>query len=162
MKRATGLKGLVLTLNNANVSITDAEAKKVIDTFLWALNKQGKRKDWSYMVWVFFSRTEASPEEQVKQFKKCKPTAVRPHFHVILFANPCKTVADWINDYFNPKQASKRKRLGMVKRQNISNVAGLIDYGNRQSVFSMSRKNIGTEDLKKLDISSYEKAEKTL
>lgn len=160
MERATGLKGIVLTLNRENVNITDVEAKKVIDAFLWALNKQGKRKDWSYMIWVFFSRSEAPPEEQIEPLKRCKPKAVRPHFHVILFANPCKTVVDWINDYFNPKKTSKRRRLGIVIKGSVSNVAGLIDYGDRQGVFSVHRNKIGSEDIRKLDISSYEKAGK--
>ncbi len=122
---------LILTLNNANVHITDEEAEAAIKKLLDALRWKAKKEKWSYYIFIGFSRSN----QKIK--------AERPHFHIFLFANPCCTVVHWINDYWNPPKKSRRKSRGIVKRKGIDEQkAGyfLNGYIRGQSVFTREQK----------------------
>ena len=160
MERKTGLKGLVLTLNDNNKGLTDAEAKKLCKRLRVALKDMAKRKGWSYVIWIFFSRREQDPEPLVKKWVKHEKTAKRPHFHVILYANPCRTIVDWINNYWNTPVKSKRQSWGKVHKHNIYDYAGFTGYCNRQKAFKERRQEYtGAVELDLGKICDYEKAE---
>lgn len=138
MERKTGCMSLILTLNDANKDITDQEAKKAVKRMLSALRDKANRENWSYYIFVGFSRSN----QGIK--------AVRPHFHVFLYAEPCWTVSRWIANYWEPPKKSRRKSLGIAKRKKLdgSNAGYFVDgYIRGQSVFTREQK---IEDLGKI------------
>lgn len=158
MERKTGLKGLVLTLNDDNRKLTDEGAKKLCKRLLTALKDMAKRKSWSYVIWIYFSRNEAEIDPMVKRWVKRKRTEKRPHFHVILYANPCRTISEWINNYWNTPANSKRRRWGKVHRHNIYDYAGFTGYCNSQKSFKERRQEYtGEVKLEMGKICEYEK-----
>jgi len=105
---------------------------------LSALRDKANRENWSYYIFVGFSRSN----QGIK--------AVRPHFHVFLYAEPCWTVSRWIANYWEPPKKSRRKSLGIAKRKKLdgSNAGYFVDgYIRGQSVFTREQK---TEDLGKI------------
>lgn len=162
MERKTGLKGLVLTLNDDNRKLTDEGAKKLCKRLLTALKDMAKRKGWSYVIWIFFSRSGQEPDPLVEKWVVHKRTAKRPHFHVILYANPCSTVVDWIQKYWNAPKKSKRKRLGIVSKHDISDFSGYVGYCNRQKAFKVRRQeHTGEAELEMGKILGYEKGKES-
>lgn len=158
MRRKTGLKELVLSLNDENVGISDKEAKALCKRLLSALKDMAKRKGWSYVIWAFFSRKEADPDPLVERWVKHEKTAKRPHFHVILYANPCSTVVSWIENYWNAPKKSKRRRLGIVDKRSISDYKVFYGYCNRQKAFKERRQEYtGEAKLEMGKIYEYEK-----
>lgn len=143
MKRKTGIKGLVLTLNEEYSNITNDEAKKLCKKLLSALRDKAKRENWSYVIWVFFSRKEQDPDPVIERYVKHKRTAKRPHYHVILYANPCRTVVDWLQRYWNTPKKSKRKRLGIVSKHDIQDCNAFMGYCDRQKAFKERRQEYG-------------------
>lgn len=99
--------GIVLTLNDEKVDISTDEAKKKIKNLLDALRRQAIKKGWKYHVYISFSRSN----QKIK--------AVRPHFHMVITAEPWSVVRDWIICYWNPSKKSFREQFGIVKHQKI-------------------------------------------
>lgn len=158
MQRKTGLVGLVLTMSDDNKSLTDEEAKKQCKRMLTALKDIAKRKNWSYVIWVYFSRSEADIEPVLQRFIVHKKMVKRPHFHVILYANPCRTVTEWVNNYWNTQKTSKRRKWGKVHRHEIYDYDGFTGYCNRQKAFKERRQEYtGEIDLEMGKIYEYEK-----
>ena len=127
---------LILTLNNANVRMTDEEAGAAIKRLLSALRRKASREEWSYYIFIGFIRSN----QKIK--------AERPHFHICLFADPCWTVAQWINDYWTPAKSSRRKSRGFVKKKAIDGQKAryfVNGYIRGQSVFTREQK---TDDLR--------------
>ncbi len=135
MERRAGVAGLILTLNDENVNITDEEAKKLCKRFLSALKIMSKRRGWTYTIQIFFSRTEAEPDPLVKKWVKHKQTAKRPHFHVVIYANPCSTVVRWMRNYWDAPKKSARAKLRIVSRHDIQDFRGFVGYCHRQATF---------------------------
>lgn len=116
--------GIVLTLNNEKVDISTDEAKRKVKSLLDALRIQAKRKGWKYHVYIAFSRSN----QKIK--------AERPHFHMLVIAEPWSVVRDWIIKYWNPPQKSFREQYGIVKHQKVNNVGWFVDnYIKGQSEF---------------------------
>lgn len=107
MERKEGYRGIILTLNNDKVGITDQEAEKKIKRLLSALRRKANREDWRYCILIAFSRSN----QKIKQ--------VRPHFHVFLHGDPCLTIGKWINNYWNPPKKSRRKAFGCVIQEKV-------------------------------------------
>jgi hypothetical protein len=75
------------------------------------------------------------PDETASKFLVHTQKAKRPHFHVILYANPCSTIVRWMQNYWNAPKASKRQRLGIVHSEGIWELKGAVSYCNRQKAF---------------------------
>lgn len=135
MKREWGLEFITLTFNDENKDITDETAKKYAKKLLDALKDMGKRSNWSYKIWVYFSREEMKPDETASKFLVHRQQTKRPHFHVILYAIPCSTIVRWVQNYWNAPKSSKRKKLGIVHREGIWDLRGAVSYCNRQKCF---------------------------
>lgn len=112
------LYSIVLTCNRSHQNMTDEEAKKVIQRFLNALRRRAKQeeqkaektgngKGWKYYIFVGYSRSNQKLKSE------------KPHFHVLLAADPGWRVAEWCNNYWNPPQKSKRERIGIVKKKRL-------------------------------------------
>lgn len=158
MERKTGLIGMVLTMSDEYKALTDEEAKKLCKKMLSALKDIAKRKNWSYVIWVYFSRTEAEKEPEIQRFVVHKKQHKRPHFHVILYANPCRTISEWINNYWNTPKTSKRRSWGKVHRHNIYDYKGFTGYCNSQKAFKeRKQQHTGEKVLDLGKISDYEK-----
>lgn len=131
MDRKPGCMSLILVLNEANKDISDKEAETAAKRLLSALRRKADRENWKYYIVVGFSRSD----QKVKR--------VRAHFHIFLYADPCQTVAHWINDYWNPARKSRRESRGMVKKKWIEQKkAGyFVDgYIRGQAVFTREQK----------------------
>ncbi|MBR0396912.1 MAG: hypothetical protein IJI10_01435 [Eubacterium sp.] len=83
------------------------DAEKSIKRLLDALRWRAKQEDWRYYIVIGFSK---SNQKIVEKY---------PHFHVFLYADPCETVARWLNNYWNPPKNSRRRRFGITKRKTI-------------------------------------------
>ncbi len=136
MERKWGLEFITLTLNDEYKDLTDETAKRYAKKLLDALKIEAKRRgNWSYKIWVYFSREEIKPDETARMFLVHSQQSKRPHFHVILYAIPCITITKWMQNYWNSPKASKRKRLGIVHRERIWDLCGAVSYCNRQKCF---------------------------
>lgn len=136
MERKWGLEFVTLTFNNEHKNLTDETAKRYAKKLLDALKIEAKRRgNWSYKIWVYFSREEMKPDEIASKFLVHSQQDKRPHFHVILYAIPCTTIARWMQNYWNAPKASKRKKLGIVHREGIWDLGGAVSYCNRQKCF---------------------------
>lgn len=131
MERKTGCMSLILTLNDANKDITDQEAKKAVKRMLSALRDKANRENWSYYIFVGFSRSN----QGIK--------AVRPHFHVFLYAEPCWTVSRWIG--FNSKiegcyifqEGEKHNKLTLTDPDEIERMRAFIE--NRDYIIELEK-----------------------
>lgn len=133
--RKWGLEFITLTYNNEHKNITDDTTKKHAKRLLDALRDKAKREGWSYKIWVFFSREEMKPDEEMEKFIVHKQKSKRPHFHIILYANPCTTITKWMRYYWNAPAKSKRRRLGVVHSEGIFDLGGAMRYSFRQAVY---------------------------
>lgn len=116
-KRKNGCMSIILTLNSQNKDIDIKEAEKSIKRLLDALRWKAKQEGWWYYIYIGYSKSNQ------------KIITKNPHFHVFLYAEPCETVARWINNYWNPPKTSKRRRFGIVKRQAVeASKAGYFIY----------------------------------
>ena len=110
----SGYYGIILTCNKYHENMSEEEAKKIIKTFLDALRNRAKLEEkkktgngWKYWVFVGFSKSNQKVKKE------------RPHFHVVLLADPAWRVCEWVNNYWNPPKKSKRERIGIVKRPKL-------------------------------------------
>ena len=72
--------------------------------------------------------------------------------------NPCRTIADWINNYWNTPANSKRRKWGKVHRHNIYDYVGFTGYCNSQKAFKERRQEYtGEVELEMGKICKYEK-----
>lgn len=146
MKRKTDLEGLILTFNNYTI-ITPEYAKSCIKRMLEALRRKADREGWSYIIYLVYST------EDPRSLKK-----VRPHIHLVLYANPCSTIRQWISAYWNRGQKKQKgKGLGIVKYQKISDYRGFLGYADSQKSFrAREHSHIGNEPLELSRICDYE------
>ncbi len=107
-KSKLGCYGIILTCNKYHENMSVDEAKKSIKRLLSALRIRANREKWSYSIFIGFSVSNQKIKKE------------RPHFHILLTADPGAKVARWINDYWNPPKKSRREHIGIVKRQSLN------------------------------------------
>ena len=94
----SGYYGIVLTCNKYHENMNEEEAKRKSLKSFWMPLGTGqnwrKRKNpgngWKYWVFVGFSHSNQKIKKE------------RPHFHVVLLADPAWKVCEWVNNYWNP------------------------------------------------------------
>lgn len=136
MERQWGCMSIILTLNDANKDLTDQEAELYIKRLLSALRRKAKREEWSYYIFIGFSRSNQKIKKE------------RAHFHVFLYGCPCRTIEHWISNYWKPAKTSRRESRGVVTRRTVDHKkAGYFvnGYIREQSVFTREQK---TDDLR--------------
>ncbi len=146
VQRKTNLEGLVLTFNNYT-AITPEYAKRCVKRLLEALRRKANREKWSYIIYLVYSTKDP------RSFKK-----VRPHIHLVLYANPCSTIRQWISAYWNGGQGKQKgKRIGIVKHQKLSDYKGFLGYADSQKQFrAREHSHVGNEHLDISRICDYE------
>ena len=147
MRGKTDLEGLVLTFNNYT-AITPEYAKEHIKRMLEALRRKADREGWSYIIFLVYST------EDPRSLQK-----VRPHIHLVLYANPCTTVRQWISAYWNGGQGKQKgKRLGIVKNQKLHDYKGFLGYADSQKRFrARAHSHFGNRPLDLDTIHDYER-----
>lgn len=121
-----GASVILLTLDDDHINITDPEAKKILKKLLDALRAEAKKRGWSYLIYVVFSRSDQLGKK------------VRAHYHIYLEADPRGAVTNWVMSYWKADRSKRREKIGLPKpkKTDPAKRAYYIDhYMNDQAVF---------------------------